>query len=341
MCAEAPSRAAVAGFPSGWRVPLVSCLALVLVAGCASRRPFPTPDPDGPIYDVATGVAISSDSLLRVVSRADVVLLGELHDNGEHHALQAWTIERLVARGRRPAVVFEQLDLEKQDAVDGFLAGPQRGDAEAFAAAVQWESSGWPAFELYRPIFEVALAAGLPIRAANLSRARLGRPPHDAARPHGARQRPGAGGARCPAMAPLPAALRERMAAEIAESHCGYARPAHVDAMVEAQRRRDATMADVVGESADGGGAVVIAGFGHVRRDYGIPLYLRDRRPDLVTVSVAFVEEREGASGMAAYREGFDAPELPFDYVWITPGRERPDPCEEFRAQLERMKARR
>ena len=49
--------------------------------------------------------------------RADVVYLGEQHDNPAHHAHQRAVVEALVARGVRPALAFEMLDEDQQAAM--------------------------------------------------------------------------------------------------------------------------------------------------------------------------------------------------------------------------------
>src|SRR5437867_1779136 len=41
-------------------------------------------------------------------------------------------------------------------------------DAAGLGDAVGWRASGWPEWRLYQPIAEIALAAGLPVVAANL-----------------------------------------------------------------------------------------------------------------------------------------------------------------------------
>ena len=48
-----------------------------------------------------------------IAAARDFVLLGEKHDNPDHHRLQAWMIDALVARGRRPAIAMEMLDAEQ------------------------------------------------------------------------------------------------------------------------------------------------------------------------------------------------------------------------------------
>ncbi|HXC52136.1 MAG TPA: ChaN family lipoprotein [Candidatus Limnocylindrales bacterium] len=310
----------------------------------------------GQIFDVARGRMVPRKTLIEAAISADFVLLGEQHDNADHHRLQAGIITDLVASGRRPAVAFEQLDLENQAAVDRALAdsagAPPAAQASATAAAVAWDKSGWPRFDLYRPIFETALAARLPILAANLSRAKL----------HAMFSDPHALDPADPALVPLPDVARHSMAAEVEESHCGYAQPAMVSMMIEAQRRRDAEMAAALARGFEASaarvrgyeepaahasgttspvvrpGAVLVCGFAHARKDSGVPLTLRQKQPDRRIVSVAFVEVMPDATSPADYAAAFHAATLPFDFVLFTPRTDDTDPCEKYRSELEKMK---
>src|SRR5262249_56610074 len=69
---------------------------------------------------------------------AEVVFLGEQHDNPAHHDGQARVLEALVTAGARPAVAFEMLDAEQQAAVDQALA-------EGLSGAALEERLGWRA----------------------------------------------------------------------------------------------------------------------------------------------------------------------------------------------------
>jgi uncharacterized iron-regulated protein len=306
----------------------------------------------GKVYAVGRGWQIDLDDLARVLERSDFVLLGEQHDNADHHRIQADLLASLVAAGRRPAVAFEQIDLEHQAAVDKVLdTSPWPNDAEVeklatrVAKAAAWEKSGWPPFQTYRPVFETAIGAGLPIRAANLSRSAM----NDV---FAASSTPKKGRGEVVALrdsgllaeVPLPDAARLSMSADIEDSHCGYASDAMVEKMVEAQRRRDAVMADALAVADSRGawkGAVLIAGAGHVRKDFGVPLYLRRLMPNRSIVSVAMLEVVPGTVDPAAYAELLHSAELPFDYVVFTPRADDKDPCEKFRANLEKMKKKR
>lgn len=305
----------------------------------------------GKVWAVAKGREIELDDLARVLERTDFVLLGEQHDNADHHRIQADLLGAMIAAGRRPAVAFEQIDLEHQAAVDEVLdSSPWPNDAGVeqlatrVAKAAGWEKSGWPPFQTYRPVFETAIAAGLPIRAANLSRSMMNRVFASSTPPKKGRDDVAVRDAGLLAEVPLPGPARASMSADIEESHCGYASAGMVEKMVEAQRRRDAVMADALAladSRAAWKGAVLVAGAGHVRKDYGVPLYLRRVVPSRTMVSVAMLEVVPGTDRPEGYASLLHAGELPFDYVVFTPRADDEDPCEKFRASLEKMKKKR
>ena len=311
----------------GLRLPLVAAAVLV-VAGCARptwQSPLEQDHPlAGRVWDVAAARFIAPRTLEAALATRRYVLLGEKHDNPDHHALQARLLHALVEAGRRPAVAFEMLSTDRSEAIARQLAADPK-NVDGLAEAVDWKQSGWPDWSQYRPIAQVALDAGLPVLAANIPTAtarRLAR---------------GDASALDPALAaayaldrPPPAEMLAAMTAELRAAHCGHT-PQRVDGMVAAQRARDAQMAAaLLGAATDG--AVLIAGTGHVRRDRGVPVYLRTRRPEASVAVVAFLEVRRERTAPEQYAAAWDDT-LPFDYVWFTPRVDDRDPCEAFRAR--------
>ena len=127
------------------------------------------------------------------------------------------------------------------------------------------------------------------------------------------------------------------MAEEIRDSHCGHAPEDRIGAMTGVQRARDARMAEALLTAPGSDGAVLIAGDGHVRNDYGVPAYVRRVDPGARIVSVALVEVDARRASAESYAERFGG-RLPFDYVWFTPAVDDEDPCEKFRKSLERLR---
>lgn len=236
---------------------------------------------------------------------ADVVILGEVHDNGLHHIGQAAAIAAI----RPKAVVFEMLTLEQAAQITPELLG----DQVALAAALEWQASGWPDFALYYPVF-----AGLDdVRVFGAAR------PRDEVRrsfSEGAAAVFGAGADVLGLAQDLPVDQLEQRMQEQFEAHCEAMPLEMMGGMVEAQRFRDAAFGDVVVRAfeAVGGPVVLIAGNGHARKDWGVPAVLAQVVPDLTVLTVAHLE--------APVQD-----EPPFDLWLITPAAMREDPCLAFK----------
>ena len=274
--------------------------------------------PAMPRRSVQRGAMVSKDALLRDLTAAQFILLGEVHDNAEHHRHEAEVLRGLIARGRRPALAMEQFDREFQPAIDAALARPGTS-ADTVAAAGEFDRKGWP-WPLYEPLLAIAIDARLPVVAINLARART----RGVAREGITSLGPSAVAdlALDRAWNPARQAIQAR---EIDDGHCGKLPPAVLPKMIDVQRARDATMADaLVGRTGDG--AVVIAGAGHVRNDVAIPVYMAIRAPGRRLLSVGFIEVDPALLAVADYVRP-PATALPFDYAWFTVAAEREDPC--------------
>jgi len=323
------------------RAAVVTTLLVALTA-CATPRP-PVPPWEaalgrdhpltGRVWDVGAAAFIEPHQLLARLATARFVLLGEKHDNPDHHRLQAWIVRELLAAGRRPAVAFEMLSDAQADALRRHLAAAPT-DAAGLGPAVDWARSGWPDWEHYRPIAEAALRAGVPVLPANLAPATARAVARNDL------------GALDPALVtryrldrPLPAATAASLAEELRRAHCGHAPDAMVAGMAVAQRARDARMAEslVAGGARDG--AVLIAGAGHVRNDRGVPASLAVREPASRVASVALLEVQPALATPPAHAARFDD-RLPFDYVWFTSRVDDEDACDRFRRTLERLRPR-
>jgi uncharacterized iron-regulated protein len=239
-------------------------------------------------------------------------------------------LRSLIALGRRPAVGFEMFGLDDAGAIASHLAvAPD--DAAGLGAAVNWNKSGWPDWTMYQPIAEAALQAKLPIVATNLPLASAKKMSRDGLAALEASVRRELGLDR-----PLSDALFAAMAADIRSSHCGYGSDESLKAMVAVQRARDAQMAQSLIEAGGSDGAILVAGAGHVRNDYAIPIYLAASGKQVV--SIAFVEVDDQKADARDYVQAALKGRLPYDYVWFTPRVDDEDPCEKFRSQFDQLK---
>ncbi|TPE52652.1 ChaN family lipoprotein [Amaricoccus solimangrovi] len=118
--------------------------------------------------DPASGGVLDEAEAIGRLAAADIALLGERHDSAEDHRWQAGVIAALAARGPL-AVGLEMLPRSARPQLDALVAG-----SLSFAQFV--EVSDWArvwGFDpgLYRPIFDVCRARGIPMFGLNVPRA--------------------------------------------------------------------------------------------------------------------------------------------------------------------------
>lgn len=265
---------------------------------------------------------MSEPRLVAELADARYRLLGEVHDNPAHHAIRAHLVSAIAATGARPAVVFEQFDRDHDDALTAAQAAGS--DAERLAEAGRLDREGWR-WPLHKPIVEAALAAQLPVRGGNLTRAELRADPAAAV----AKDASAAWHARLRA-ARWTGEQERDLRGDIVESHCGRLSEALVPRLVLAQRERDAAMAQALVDDATTRGAILIAGNGHVRADRGVPVYLHAAGlsdADARSVSVGLVEVSAADEHARDFPRQIIAEHPGFDYLWFTGSVAREDPC--------------
>lgn len=286
----------------------------------------------GDIWLPQEGIFIVPDAFADRLARHDIILIGEVHDNPDHHRLQAWLIAALTARGRAPAVVFEMIPDDRRAALADHLS-KRPTDAAGLGAAVGWAEMGWPDWSMYAPIAEAALAARLPLVAGDLPRAlrrQIGQQGLGVLSTTRRRQ--------LALDRPLSPLLAASLTKELAASHCDLLPETALPAMAAVQRARDAALADAVIEARAAGsdGALLITGNGHIRTDRGVPWYLARRVPDARVFAVALAE---------VIGEALDADDLvpraptglpAADAIWYTPRADDTDHCAALRAHRAR-----
>ncbi|MFK7869297.1 MAG: ChaN family lipoprotein [Roseobacter sp.] len=237
---------------------------------------------------------------------ADVVFLGELHDNPHHHQTQAEWVAALAPS----ALVFEMLTPEAAARIT-----PENRTTEASLGGVlEWENSGWPDFAMYFPIFEAGADAQIygaaipsetlrPIMSGELSVAFA---PEDI---------------QLFALSqPLPPAQMTRRLALQARAHCDALPEDLLPGMIAVQRARDAALADAALQALEktGGPVAVITGNGHARRDWGAPAAVAIADPSVGVFAIGQTEEGGTIEGT-------------FDAILDAPTVDRGDPCAIFK----------
>lgn len=280
-------------------------LAMLLVA-CQSRPvilpPPVTPGPGG-IVDLRTAQALTPAELVARLAREQRVIVGEQHDNADHHALQLWLLRSMAQVRPQGSLLLEMLNPDQQPRVDEVqraVAGQRLPDN--LPDALAWQA-GWD-WSLYGPLVSFALRQPYPLLAASLDRQELR-----------------AVYAKAPALVGERSKARsvtEALAAQIRDSHCGQLPESQVPAMLAVQQQRDRRMAERL--LAAPAPALLLAGAFHGRRDLGVPLHLVD------------LDRKQEVAVLILAEQGHQVAATSADYVWYTP----PQPAKDYCAQLRR-----
>ncbi len=117
------------------------------------------------VYDTRRQAFADLESMLADLAKADVVFVGEQHDDPNTHRLESAILDGLRRRGVPVTLSLEMFERDAQPGVNSYLAG---GITEEDFL----KSSGpWPRYSTdYRTLVEMARAQGWPVVAANVPR---------------------------------------------------------------------------------------------------------------------------------------------------------------------------
>jgi len=215
--------------------------------------------------DGARPAPVAPGELLDDAARREVVLLGESHDDPDHHRWQLHTLAAL--HSRRPDMVlgFEAFPRRAQPVLDRWVAG-ELTQAELLAET-QWDEIWNVPAELYAPLFEFARLHRIPVVALNVERKLT-----QAVAEQGWDGVPQAEREGLSRPAPAPAPYREALA----RVHKEHESRAPLAGFIEAQQTWDRAMAEALARQPRTRLAVGIVGSGHLRHGHGVALQLRD-----------------------------------------------------------------
>ena len=286
-------------------------LTLALLSACQTQpllAPLPAwQSPEGRehldagrIRDLRSGQDLTPEQLVERLAGAPRVLVGERHDNPDHHALQLWLLRALESRRAQGSLLLEMLEPAQKPKLDAARQAIAAGELPTdLPVALGWQR-GWD-WSLYGAIVRHALAQPFPLLPANLDRGEI----MDVYR-----ERPVLSGT-----ASTAESVREALLAQIRASHCGKLPEDQLPAMLAVQQQRDRRMADVLRTAPRP--AMLLAGAYHVRRDLGVPLHLADLGSGEAAVLILAEVGSEVATQEA-------------DFVWYTPAMPEEDFCARF-----------
>jgi uncharacterized iron-regulated protein len=246
------------------------------------------------VYD-SSGRAVTLEAVAAAMSSAEVVFIGETHNDTVAHRIELQLLQSAFARygsnagadSRRQVILsLEMFERDVQTALDEYLSGL------ILERQLITDSRPWSNYQSdYRPLVEFARANNIPVIAANVPTryanrvARMGR---------------GSLAALSPAakswLAPLPygeagagyAAKFNRVMKGVTGGHEGNASQNFLDAQV----LRDATMAYAIAQTLTGRQKALVlhvTGIFHVEGRLGVPEQLEKYRPRTRALVIAIV----------------------------------------------------
>lgn len=290
---------------------LLLCL-VSLLAACQSHSVLPPPAPIAPqgrdhadlgvIRELATGRTLTPQQLIERLASAPRVLVGEQHDNPDHHAVQLWLMRELASQRAQGSLLMEMINPDQQDKVNAAQAATRAGQppGDAFQA-LAWQAN-WD-WSVYGALVTYALRQPYPLLSANLNRAQIMQI---------YKQRPVLEG-----VASTRPEVQATLLDDIRESHCGLLPETQMPAMLAVQQQRDRRMAESL--LAAPTPAVLLAGAFHVRKDLGVPLHLSDLGAGEGNQVLILAEAGKTVSAESA------------DYVWYTAAQPAQDHCAKLR----------
>ena len=275
-------------------------LAVLLLSAC--QHVAEPPPVNGEIRDLRNGQVLTAQELLERLAKPARLIVGEQHDNRDHHQLELWLLQSLGEQRPQGSLLLEMITPDQQPRVDDVRHAST--PPSNLPAALDWQE-GWD-WALYGPIVRFALTQPYPLLAANLDnldvRAVYAKPP-------------ALSGSRSNA-----ASVKDELLAEISDSHCGLLPTSQMPAMLAVQQQRDRRMAERL--LAAPTPSLLLAGAYHARKDVGVPIHVLDLgQAQAPTVLLLAEQGTEVTAAMA-------------DYVWYTPASPPQDYCAQMRQQF-------
>lgn len=270
--------------------------------------------------------SIKLDALGGLVANSKYVLIGEKHDNSDHHQLELYLLELMLDQGTdddsKPsmAVVLEMLDSKQQPLVNSVTETLAASDSimlepDQLKVSLDWPEHGW-VWSDYAAIIGWTLNSRLPLVAGNISRKTI-----STIYQNGIDDRFATGRS-------LKGPLNGPLLDQVFSGHCELMPRSSLGSMVDIQLAKDSSMANALIASTTKQ-SVLIAGTGHIRKDTAVPRHLELSSNESV-LTLALVEVDSAKQAVSDYEGVFDQ----FDIVIFTPVANERDYCAEFEKSM-------
>ena len=161
---------------SNFSVPILLLAFFLILCGCSTTRPkmpplvsiedVPGHFGKGRIIDLKNGTSISFEQLIDNLQKNDLIFVGEVHNNPEHHLIEVQILQALMARYHPLAIAMEFFDTTQQPVLDRYME--KEASETVFLKDVDWHK-GWSfPYYFYRPLVFAAKDKGNVIVGINL-----------------------------------------------------------------------------------------------------------------------------------------------------------------------------
>lgn len=330
------------------RVSLFFIISSLLLTGCSPTTKMREDPLIGKIFISENQKEISFDLMIGRMLEADVIYLGEKHDNADHHDHQMKIIKDLIAKGKKPRIGFETFSIDQTGALMAFVTGRKSGLTEkakimrenALRQELGFGHKPDKNWQFYFQIVQLAFDQNLNVFGADL--------------PQGIIKRLTRSGKA--SLSPVERsflkssefdddAYKELMLEQFKAAHCGFGHVKMLENMYQTWLERNDAMAFSVVQTfkADPNEPVVlILGSGHVEFNMAVYERVDYLHKDIKQFNLGFVEITRSPSQLSDYfpqitKQNRTFP-TPHEYIWITQRSSYEDPCIKFRNILKKMK---
>jgi len=293
-------------------IPISLFVISLFLNGCSAKRPIMPPLASidgipghfgkGRIIDLEEGKSISFGQLIEQLQSKELIFVGEVHDNPEHHLIQVQILQALMARYGPLTVAMEFFDETRQPVLDRYLK--EEVSETVFLKDVDWDKSWSFPYHFYRPIIFLSKEKGRALLGINV--------------PHNIVRKVARSG-----LDSLTPEERDQVAkeinldnqphrdylSEVFKDHSHHHQLKNFEYFYQAQCVWEETMAENIARylADNRGKMVVFAGNGHITDRFGIPeRVLRRLQVSLATIVLYPLTDRTIMNEEMA------------DYIWLT-----------------------
>ncbi len=152
--------------------PSARAIGLIAVAALAAALALPARAHEGCAaegeWSIPGDGRVAAQTILGRAATAQVALLGETHDDADHHRWELYTLAALAALHPKLVLGFEMFPRRVQPALDRWVAG-EFNEAE-FLKASDWRHVWGYDADFYLPLFHFARINRIPMLALNVER---------------------------------------------------------------------------------------------------------------------------------------------------------------------------